>query len=172
MNLILTVLKIWAKGPQVSLGYLNNPSATASTYDSSGYLHTGDLGHIAPNGFLYITSRLKEILKVRGHPVPPTLLEDTLLTHPCVADCAVIGIPDEYSGEIPQAWVVLNDVGVDRGEELMRQELVRLVEGRRERHMWLKGGIMFVHELPKSAAGKILRRVLKERAEKMGKPKL
>lgn len=153
------------------MGYLNNPSATASTYDSDGYLHTGDLGSISSTGFITIHDRLKELIKVRGHPVPPATLEDILHGHPLVADVAVIGVPDEYSGEVPQAWVVLMKEG--KGE-VVRGDLERLVEKRLPKWMWLKGGVVFVDEVPKSRAGKILRRVIREKAKLMGevKPKL
>ncbi|KAH8168586.1 AMP-binding enzyme domain-containing protein [Sarocladium implicatum] len=163
--------ELWVKGPQVSLGYLNNPSATASTYDSNGYLHTGDLGSISATGFITIHDRLKELIKVRGHPVPPATLEDILHGHPDVADVAVVGVPDDYSGEVPQAWVVLTKEGGKRGEERVRSELVKLVEGRTPRWMWLKGGVIFVDEIPKSRAGKILRRVIKDKAKAMGEAK-
>lgn len=108
------------------MGYLNNPSATASTYDKDGYLHTGDLGSISSDGFITIHDRLKELIKVRGHPVPPATLEDLLHGHPSVADCAVVGVPDEYSGEVPQAWVVLTEKGRREMEnKVMKRELER-----------------------------------------------
>lgn len=82
-----------------------------------------------------------------------------------MADCAVIGAPDTYSGELPQAWVVLTPQGRERPEEWVRQELERLVESKKPRHMWLKGGVRFVDAIPKSAAGKILRRMMRESAK-------
>jgi acyl-CoA synthetase (AMP-forming)/AMP-acid ligase II len=85
-------------GPQVFAGYLHNPKATAETIDPEGWVHTGDLGHFDDDGQLYITDRLKELIKVKGFQVAPAELEALLLTHPNVADTAVVGPPDERSG--------------------------------------------------------------------------
>ena len=89
------------RGPQVMKGYLNNPEATAATIDDEGWLHTGDIGHIDADGHLYVVDRLKELIKYKGFQVPPAELEALLLTHPKVADAAVIGLPDEEAGELP-----------------------------------------------------------------------
>ncbi|KAJ0269073.1 hypothetical protein COL940_012792 [Colletotrichum noveboracense] len=152
--------EIWALGPQVTMGYLNNKKATSETYDEDGYLHTGDLGIMRPDGFVTIHDRIKEMIKVKGHGVAPAELEDTLHGHEKVADVAVIGIPDEYAGEVPKAFVVLRE-GVNKSQETA-QELEKHVEGLKARYMWLLGGIEFIDQIPKSAAGKILRRNLRE----------
>ena len=94
------------RGPQVMHGYLGNPSATASTIDPDGWLHTGDIGHIDADGHLWIVDRLKELIKYNGFQVPPAELEALLLTHPAIADAAVVGLPDDEHGEIPVAHVV------------------------------------------------------------------
>ena len=98
---------MWVRGPQVMKGYLNNEPATKNTIDDDGWLHTGDIGHIDADGHLFIVDRLKELIKYKGFQVPPAELEALLLTHPQIADAAVIGLPDDEAGEIPAAYVVL-----------------------------------------------------------------
>src|SRR4030095_15864916 len=100
--------EVWARGPQVMKGYLNNPAATAATVDSEGWLHTGDIGFVDEDGFLEVTDRLKELIKVKGYQVAPAELEGLLLKHPKIADAAVIGIPDDDVGERPKAFIVVN----------------------------------------------------------------
>jgi acyl-CoA synthetase (AMP-forming)/AMP-acid ligase II len=146
------------RGPQVMKGYLNNPEATAHTIDSDGWLHTGDLGYVDEDGYFFLVDRLKELIKYKGYQVPPAELEAVLLSHPAISDAAVIPIPDEEAGEIPKAYVVLNEeVSTDEimgyvAERVAPYKKVRLVE--------------VIDEIPKSASGKILRRILvdKERA--------
>ena len=87
-------------GPQVMKGYLNNESATKSTIDDDGWLHTGDIGHIDADGHLFIVDRLKELIKYKGFQVPPAELEALLLAHPQIADAAVIGLADDEAGEV------------------------------------------------------------------------
>ena len=99
--------EVWVRGPQVMKGYLNNESATKNTIDDDGWLHTGDIGHIDADGHLFIVDRLKELIKYKGFQVPPAELEALLLTHPQIADAAVIGLPDDEAGEIPAAYIVL-----------------------------------------------------------------
>ena len=98
--------------------------------------------------------------KVRGHGIAPAELEDLLHGHPDVSDAAVVGIPDEYSGEVPRAIVVLtSSVKQDKDCIIKLQDYVK---SRKARHKWLTGGVEFVDEIPKSASGKILRRVVKQ----------
>ncbi len=99
--------ELWVRGPQVMKGYLNNPAATAVTLDEDGWLHTGDIGHVDSDGHVFVVDRLKELIKYKGFQVPPAELESLLLTHPAVADAAVVGLPDEEAGEIPAGYVVL-----------------------------------------------------------------
>ena len=147
--------ELWIRGPQVMKGYLNNAEATADTIDGDGWLHTGDVAEVDDEGHFEIVDRLKELIKYKGFQVPPAELEALLLTHPRVSDAAVIGIPDDEAGELPKAFVVAGDDVTD--EEIMEfiagqvspQKRVRLVER--------------IDEIPKSASGKILRRVLAER---------
>ena len=93
------------QGPQVMLGYLNKPEATAATM-RDGWLRTGDLGRIDADGYLFIVDRVKELIKVKGFQVPPAELEALLVSHPAVADAAVVGVPDDEAGEVPVAFVV------------------------------------------------------------------
>jgi acyl-CoA synthetase (AMP-forming)/AMP-acid ligase II len=151
--------EVWIKGPQVMKGYLNNEEATKHTVDDDGYLHTGDIGYVDQDGYFYIVDRLKELIKYKGFQVPPAELEAVLLSHPAIADAAVIGVADEEAGELPKAFVVKSGE-VDEAEvmeyvagHVSPQKKIRIVE--------------FIDEIPKSASGKILRRVLvdQERAK-------
>ncbi len=145
--------ELWIRGPQVMAGYLNNEEATAHTIDAEGWLHTGDVAEIDEDGYYAIVDRLKELIKYNGFQVPPAELEAILITHPAIADCAVIGVPDEGAGELPKAFVVASGEITD--DEIMEfvagqvspQKRVRLVER--------------IDEIPKSAAGKILRKELR-----------
>jgi acyl-CoA synthetase (AMP-forming)/AMP-acid ligase II len=151
--------ELWAKGPQMSsMGYLDNPRATAETFDADGFFHTGDVGRFDDEGFLYIEDRIKEMIKVRGQQVAPAELEDALLGHDAVEDCAVLGIPDDYSGEKPKAYVVLKP-GRTPSEDLGRQ-LLEWVQARKSRFKWLRE-VEFADSVPKSPTGKLLRRILK-----------
>lgn len=116
----------------------------------------GDIGYLDKDGWLYIVDRLKELIKVRGFQVAPAELEDLLLSHPDVQDCAVIGIPDEKSGEVPKAYVV------KRNPNLTELQVQEFVEERMAHYKRLKGGVEFVKEIPKSPSGKILRRYLRD----------
>ncbi len=143
------------RGPQMMLGYLNNPAATARTLTEDGWMHTGDLAMIDEDGYLSIVDRLKELIKYKAFQVAPAELEGVLLSHPAVADAAVIPLPDPEAGEIPKAFVVRRgDVTED---ELMGYVAERVASYKKVR------AIEFVDAIPKSASGKILRRVLRER---------
>ena len=155
--------EILTRGPQIVMGYLNNPKATEDTFDQEGWLHTGDQGIIDEMGMLTITDRIKEMIKVKGIGVAPAELEDLLLGHPKVEDCAVLGLKDDYSGELPKAFVVLKS-GTEKGEGV-RKELQEYVKQRKERNKWITGGVDFVDVIPKSASGKILRRMLRDGAQ-------
>lgn len=154
--------EVLARGPQVVMGYLNNPKATAETFDRDGWLHTGDQGFIDGEGLLTITDRIKEMIKVKGIGVAPAELEDLLLGHPEVEDTAVLGLHDDYSGERPKAYVVPKRGVV--GYEALGKGLIQYVKERKTRHKWVTE-VEFVQEIPKSASGKILRRVLKDKSK-------
>ncbi len=147
--------ELWIRGPQVMKGYLNNPEATASTIDAQGWLHTGDVATRDEDGHFAIVDRLKELIKVKGFQVPPAELEALLITHPEVADVAVIGVPDDESGELPKAFIVLTS-----GASLTAQALMDFVKEKVATYKQLRF-VEFVDAIPKSASGKILRRQLK-----------
>jgi acyl-CoA synthetase (AMP-forming)/AMP-acid ligase II len=157
--------EITARGPQVTMGYLNNEKATRETYDADGFLHTGDQGYIDEDGIIHIVDRLKELIKVKGIGVAPAELEDLILGHEKVEDVAVLGIPDDYSGELPKAFVVLKP-GVRKSEAVGR-ELIADVKAKKTKYKWVKE-VELVEEIPKSPSGKILRRVLRDQ-QKSGK---
>ena len=98
--------ELWIRSPALMTGYLGRPDATAATVDADGWLHTGDVAHFDENGALFVVDRIKELIKVKAFQVAPAELEAVLRTHPAVADAAVIGVPDERSGEVPKAFVV------------------------------------------------------------------
>ncbi|KAI2791913.1 hypothetical protein POX_b01942 [Penicillium oxalicum] len=156
--------EILARGPQIVMGYLNNEKATAETFDSEGWLHTGDVGFIDEEGLITITDRIKEMIKVKGIAVAPAEIEDLLLGHPDVEDVAVGPIPDDYTGQRPKAYVVLKPglcQGMDRGAIMERlQKLMAYVRDNKVRHKWVTE-VEIVDEIPKSASGKILRRMLR-----------
>lgn len=149
--------EIWIRGPQVMKGYLNKPQATAITIDEDGWLRTGDIGHVDDDEHFYIVDRLKELIKYKGFQVPPAELEGLLLTHPDVADAAVIPIPDLEAGEIPKGFVVLKP-----GRHATPEELMEFVAGHVAHYKQIRR-LEMVEEIPKSASGKILRRVLRDR---------
>jgi acyl-CoA synthetase (AMP-forming)/AMP-acid ligase II len=148
--------EIWCRGPMVMRGYLNRPDATAETIDADGWLHTGDIGHVDADGFWYVVDRLKELIKYKGFQVPPAELEALLLTHPAVADCAVIGVPDEEAGEIPKAFVVTKP-----GQEVGAEALQEFVAGHVASYKQIRI-VEFTEAIPKSPSGKILRRMLRD----------
>lgn len=157
--------EVLARGPQVVMGYLNNEKATRETFDADGWLHTGDQGLIDEEGMIHITDRIKELIKVKGIGVAPAELEDLLLGHDKVEDVAVMGIQDDYSGELPKAYITLKP-GVS-ADSKTGKELIDFVKEKKVRHKWVKE-VEFINEIPKSASGKILRRVLRDK-EKSGK---
>jgi acyl-CoA synthetase (AMP-forming)/AMP-acid ligase II len=146
--------ELWVRGPQVMKGYLNNPDATARTMQGD-WLRTGDLARIDADGFLWIVDRVKELIKVKGFQVAPAELEAILLGHPDIADCAVIGQPDDEAGERPLAFVVRR-----AGSEMAEAAVKAVLTGQVARYKEL-AGVRFVDAIPKTASGKILRRQLR-----------
>ncbi len=143
--------ELWVRGPQVMLGYHNRPEATAETL-VDGWLRTGDLAKVDAEGWVYIRDRLKELIKVKGFQVAPAEVEAVLLTCPMVRDAAVRGVPDDEAGEVPVAFVVPTE-GADEGA--IRAHLAEQLA-----HYKLPKRITFIEAVPKSASGKILRRML------------
>ncbi len=155
--------ELWIKGPNIFQGYHNNPSGTANAITEDGYLKTGDVGYQDKDGNFYITDRVKELIKYKGFQVPPAELEGLLASHPHVNDVAVIGIyKKEEATEVPRAYVVPAP-GVEGGKKT-EEHIKGWLQAKVAHHKRLRGGVRFVDEIPKSASGKILRRVLKLRA--------
>ena len=146
--------ELWVRGPQVMKGYLNNAKATAETIVEGGWLRTGDIAHFDADGYLFITDRLKELIKVKGFQVAPAELEALLLTHPAITDAAVIGIDDPEAGEVPMAFVTAK-------EPLTLAQVSDFIEPQIAHYKRLHR-LELVDEIPKSASGKILRRLLRE----------
>lgn len=144
--------ELWVRGPQVMLGYHNAPEATAEVLTEDGWLKTGDLAEVDADGWVYIRDRLKELIKVKGFQVAPAEVEAALLTCPMVKDAAVRGVPDEEAGEVPVAFVVPAE-GAE--EAAIRAHLAGQLA-----HYKLPKRISFIEAVPKSASGKILRRML------------
>jgi acyl-CoA synthetase (AMP-forming)/AMP-acid ligase II len=145
--------EIWFRGPQAFRGYLNNPATTADTITPDGWVRTGDIGYFDADGYLFLTDRLKELIKVKGYQVAPAELEALLLTHPSVGDVAVIGRPDERAGELAVAYVVARRP-IDK-DELKSWLAERVIDYKR------LGDVVFCEAIPKSPTGKILRRVIR-----------
>lgn len=148
--------EVWVRGPQVMKGYLNRPQETADTLDDDGWIHTGDVGTIDEDGHLYIVDRLKELIKYKGFQVAPAELEDLLVSHPAVADAAVIGRDDEEAGEVPIGFVTLKD-----GQQATEDELIEHAAADVSSYKRLHR-VTFLDEIPTSASGKILRRELRD----------
>jgi acyl-CoA synthetase (AMP-forming)/AMP-acid ligase II len=149
--------EIWLRGPQMMQGYLNQPAISASTIDSEKWLHTGDIGYVDDDGYFYIVDRVKELIKYKGMQVAPAELEALLLSHPAVADVAVIPVPDEEAGEIPKAFVVLKPQAQATPEEIMAFVAEKVAPHKKVRQL------EFIEQIPKSLSGKILRRLLVDR---------
>ncbi|WP_338886456.1 AMP-binding protein [Rhodococcus sovatensis] len=147
--------ELWVKGPNVMLGYLNNPAATSDTLDEDGYLHTGDIAVVDSEGVVFIVDRLKELIKYKGYQVPPAELEALLLTHPEIADAAVIGVLDDEGEEVPKAFVVLQ-----ANATIDEDGVMAFVSERVSPHKKVRK-VEFIETVPKSAAGKILRKDLR-----------
>jgi len=151
--------ELCVRGPNVMKGYLNNETATKKTIDSDGFIHTGDIVEVDDNGLCFILDRKKELIKVKGFQVAPAELEGILLSHPQVADAAVVGKKDEYAGELPAAYVVLKEKDKTNEEDIHKFMNEHISTPFKE----LKGGIYFVDSIPKTQSGKLLRRILKDK---------
>jgi acyl-CoA synthetase (AMP-forming)/AMP-acid ligase II len=151
--------ELWVRGPQLMRGYRRRPEATAQTIDGDGWLHTGDLCYLDEDGYLYVVDRLKELIKYKGYQVAPAELEHLLLTHPAVADAAVVPRPDPEAGEVPVAHVALR--GQATAEELLAYVAERVAPYKRVR------AVRITDSVPRSPSGKLLRRLLVE-AERAG----
>ncbi|WP_426569288.1 4-coumarate--CoA ligase family protein [Streptomyces canus] len=149
--------EILIRGPQIMKGYLNRPDATADMIDTEGWLHTGDIGRVDEDGWLFVVDRVKELIKYKGFQVAPAELEALLLTHPGIADAAVIGVYDDDGNEVPHAYVVRQPTAPDLSEgEIAMFVAERVAPYKRVRH------VTFIDAVPRAVSGKILRRRLRE----------
>ncbi|MFD9459973.1 4-coumarate--CoA ligase family protein [Streptomyces sp. NPDC060027] len=151
--------EIVVRGPQVMKGYLGRPDATAAMIDPDGWLHTGDVGRVDADGWLFVVDRVKELIKYKGFQVAPAELEALLLTHPGIADAAVVGAYNEDHNEVPHAFVVRQPAAADLSEgEVMMHVAERVAPYKRVRL------VTFIDAVPRAASGKILRRELRGRS--------
>ena len=148
--------EICVRGPQMMKGYLNQPEATAAMIGTDGWLHTGDVGYADDHGRLFVVDRVKELIKYKGLQIAPAELENVLHGHPSVADAAVIPIADEEAGQVPKAFVVLK-------QEADSDSIMKYVAERVAPYKKLRS-IEIVEQIPRSPSGKILRRILMQRA--------
>ncbi|MEV4427562.1 AMP-binding protein [Streptomyces sp. NPDC049602] len=151
--------EIAIRGPQVMKGYLGRPDATADMIDTDGWVHTGDIGRVDADGWLFVVDRVKELIKYKGFQVAPAELEALLLTHDGVADAAVIGVTDDEGTEIPKAFVVRQPTAPGlTAEEVLAHVAARVSPYKKVR------AVEFIDTVPRAASGKILRRELRDRA--------
>ncbi|KAK7063060.1 hypothetical protein SK128_014655 [Halocaridina rubra] len=139
------------------LGYANNPKATAETLDDDGWLHTGDLAYYDKDDIIYLTDRIKDLIKVKGHQVAPTELENLIQTLENVREVAVAGVPNERLGEAPRAWIVPVP-----GTTIDKMAVMKHVADNVAQYKQLAGGIEVVKSIPRNHIGKILRKELKK----------
>jgi 4-coumarate--CoA ligase len=150
------------KGPAVMKGYVGDEKATKETIDEDGWLHSGDIGYYDEDEQFFIVDRIKELIKYNAFQVPPAEIEGLLLSHPKIDDVAVIGVPDKITGEKAMAFVVRKP-----GAKVTEKEIIEFVAENASKPKQLHGGVQFVGEIPKTVSGKILRRVLRDRALKI-----
>lgn len=147
------------RGPQVMKGYLGRPDETAAMIDPDGWLHTGDVGYVDDGGWLFVVDRVKELIKYKGFQVAPAELEALLLTHPGIADAAVVGEYNDDNNEVPHAYVVRQQTALDLSQsEVLMYVAERVAPYKRVRV------VTFIDTVPRAASGKILRRELRGRA--------
>jgi long-chain acyl-CoA synthetase len=149
--------EILIRAPQLMAGYWDDPEETAitvRTHDGERWLHTGDLGRLDDDGYLFIVDRMKDLIKTHGYQVWPREIEEVLATHPAVAEVGVAGVPDEAKGEVAKAWVVLA-----AGEQASVEELRAFCRERLAPYK-VPATVEFRSELPKTMVGKVLRRAL------------
>ncbi|KAJ7153929.1 phenylacetyl-CoA ligase [Mycena crocata] len=153
--------------PSMGMRYIGDEEATKSTF-VDGWVHSGDEVRFSEAGELFVVDRLKELIKVRGFQVAPAELEDHLIAHRYVADACVIGFPDEYSGEVPLAFIVPSDLAKqelsanETDEARIKLEIQQHVADHKVKEKWLAGGVRFIDAVPKSPSGKVLRRLLRD----------
>ncbi|KAF8070775.1 AMP binding protein [Lyophyllum atratum] len=162
--------ELWIRGPTIMKGYLNNVKATRGSITQDGWFKSGDICVRDVDGFYWIVDRRKELIKYKGFQVPPSELESVLLTHSDIADVAVVGVDDVAEAtELPRAYVVHANpahVRTASAKDAFARDVKKWIETKVASHKFLRGGVVVIDEIPKSAPGKILRRELRERAKK------
>lgn len=148
------------KGDGIMKGYIGDRKST-ETAIQDGWLHTGDIGYYDDSLEFFIVDRIKELIKYKGFQVPPAEIEALLLTNEKIKDAAVIGKPDEAAGELPMAFVVKQS-----NIQLTEEDVINFVNERASPAKRLRGGVVFVDEIPKNPSGKILRRILRDMLKK------
>ncbi|KAJ7185864.1 AMP binding protein [Mycena filopes] len=161
--------ELWVQGKTVMKGYLNNVSATKNSITPDGWFKTGDVAIRDKEGYYYIVDRRKELIKYKGFQVPPAELEAVLLSHPDIADAAVIGVDDVGEAtELPRAYVVHANpekVKSAQAKAAFAKSVAKWMTTKVAKHKYLRGGVSIIDVVPKSAAGKILRRELRDLAK-------
>ncbi|KAJ6495728.1 AMP binding protein [Mycena vitilis] len=161
--------ELWIRGKTVMKGYLNNPAATKNAITPDGWFKTGDVATRDKDGYYRIVDRRKELIKYKGFQVPPAELEYVLLTHPDISDAAVIGLESiKEATELPRAYIVHahpEKIKTPKAKLEFANSVVKWMETKVARHKFLRGGVGVLDVVPKSAAGKILRRELRELAK-------
>lgn len=148
------------KGDGIMKGYIGDSKSTQSAI-RDGWLHTGDIGYFDDSLEFFIVDRIKELIKYKGFQVPPAEIEALLLTNEKIKDAAVIGKPDEEAGELPMAFVVKQP-----NTQLTAEDVINFVNERASPAKRLRGGVVFVDEIPRNPSGKILRRILRDMLKK------
>lgn len=146
--------ELWLRGPIVMKGYVGDDEATAATLDANGWLKTGDLCYFDSDGFLHIVDRLKELIKYKAYQVPPAELEHLLQSNPEIVDAAIVPYPDEEAGQIPMAFVVRKP-----GSNITEAQIMDFIARQVAPYKKIRR-VAFINSIPKSPAGKILRREL------------
>lgn len=149
--------ELCVRGTCVTNGYLNKPEATNEVFDPEGWFHSGDIAYMDQDGFAYIVDRKKDMINVGGEKVFPSEVEDMMLAYPKIKDLVIVGIPDEIKGEAPKAFIQLQD-----GEAATAEEIRSFCKSQMAPYK-VPVAIAFVDEIPRSPAGKALRRLLREK---------
>ena len=149
--------ELCVRGTCVTRGYLNKPEATQQVFDAEGWFHSGDIAYMDEAGYAYIVDRLKDMINVGGEKVFPSEVEDMMLAHPQIKDVVVIGIPDDLKGEAPKAFIQLKE-----GESSTAEEIRAFCKAKMAPYK-VPVAVEFIDEIPRSAAGKALRRLLRDK---------
>ncbi|KAJ7060929.1 hypothetical protein C8F01DRAFT_1291039 [Mycena amicta] len=161
--------ELWVRGPTIMKGYLRNARATEEALTPDGWFKTGDVLTRDEEGFFFVVDRVKELIKYKAFQVPPAELEAVLLTHPDIADAAVIGVESvEQATELPRAYIVHarpHELKSPSAKEAFSASVREWIKSHVAKHKYLRGGVVLVDAVPKSTSGKILRRELRELAK-------